>query len=57
MEFLSIRHRFRNKQTLLFITNMFANQKQSIISAHVLIIEASKINTYVKINTLSILEI
>ena len=28
--------------------NMFYNQKPSIMSAHVLIIEASKLNTYIK---------
>ena len=48
MEFLSIRHCLHNEQTLLFITNMFRNQKRSIVSAHVLTIEISKINTYVE---------
>ena len=47
VEFLSIRHCLYNRQTLLFISNMFDSQKQSIISAHVLTIEISK-NTYVK---------
>ena len=46
--FLSIRHCLCNEQTLLFITNMFGNQKRSIVSVHVLTIEISKINTYVK---------
>ena len=41
-------HCLWNKQTLLFIANMSSNQKRSISSAHVFIIEASKINTYVK---------
>ena len=45
---LSMIHWLCNKQTLMFIPNIFGNQKRSIISAHVLIIEASKINTYVK---------
>ena len=44
MESLRIIHCLWNKQTLLFIANMFCNQKRSIISACVLIIEASKIN-------------
>ena len=48
VEFLSIRHCLCNKQTLLFIANMFDNLKRSIISAHVLTIKISKINTYVK---------
>ena len=48
MEFLSIRHWLYNKQTLLFIANLFGSQKRSIISAHMLIIEASKIDTCVK---------
>ena len=46
--FLSTRHCLRNEQTLLFITNMFGNQKRSIVCAHVLTIEISKINTNVK---------
>ena len=48
VEFLSIIHCLHNEQTLLFISNMFDSQKLSIISAHVLIIDASKINTCVK---------
>ena len=48
VEFLSIRQCLYNKQTLLFIANMFGIQKWSTISAHMLIIEASKINTCVK---------
>ena len=48
VEFLSIRHFLSNEQTLLFITNMFGNQKLSVISVHVLIIVASKINICVK---------
>ena len=44
-EFLSIRHCLYNKQTVLFIANMFGSQKWSIISAHILIIDASEINT------------
>ena len=48
VEFLSMRQCLYNKQTLLFIANKFDNQKRSIISAHVLTIEISKINTYVK---------
>ena len=48
VESLSMIHWLCNKQALLFTANMFGNQKRSIISAHVLIIEASEINTYVK---------
>ena len=48
VEFLSIIHCLSNEQTLFFITNMFDIQKLSIISAYVLIIDASKINTCVK---------
>ena len=48
VKFLSIRHCLRNEQTLMFITNMFGNQECSIVSAHVLTIEISKINTYVQ---------
>ena len=48
VEFLSMMHSFCNKQTLLFVANFFDNQKRSIISAHVLIIETSEINTFVK---------
>ena len=48
VEFLSKIHCLSNEQTLLFITNMFGNQKRSIISAHVLTIVISIINTYVK---------
>ena len=36
------------QQTLLFITNMLGNQKRSTVSAHVLTIAISKINTHVK---------
>ena len=48
VEFLSMRHCLLNEQTLLFIANMFDNLKRYINSAHVLTIEISKINTYVK---------
>ena len=48
VEFLSKIHCLSNEQTLLFIANMFGNQKYSIISAHVLMIDASKINACVK---------
>ena len=41
--FLIIRHCFCNKQTLLFIANMFDNQRRSIISAHVITIEILKL--------------
>ena len=47
VESLKIRHYLCNEQKCLF-ANMFYNQKQSIISAHVLMIKASKINTYVE---------
>ena len=48
VEFLSTRHCLHDAQTFLFITNMFGNQKRSIVSAPVLTIEISKINTHVK---------
>ena len=48
VESLSMIHWLCNKKILLLIANMFGNQKRSIISARMLIIEASKINTYVK---------
>ena len=48
VKFLSISHCLYNEHTLLFISNMFDNLKRSVISAHVLTIEISKINTYVK---------
>ena len=49
VEPLKMRHYLYNEQTLcLFAKNTFYNQKRSIISAHVLMIEASKPNTYVK---------
>ena len=48
MEFLSIIHCLRNEQTSLFITKMFGNQKQSVVSAYVLMIDASKIDACVK---------
>ena len=37
-----------NEQTSCLFANMFYNQKPYIISAHVLMIEASKLITYVK---------
>ena len=37
-----------NELTLCLFANMFYYQRRSIISAHVLIIDASKINTCVK---------
>ena len=37
-----------NKQMSCLFANMFYNQRQSIISAYVLIIDASKSNTCVK---------
>ena len=47
---------FVNEQTLLFIANMFGNQKRSVVSAHVLMIDASKItpcvNEYKWIDTI-----
>ena len=46
MESRRMVHSLWNKQTLLFISIMFCNQKRSIISACVLIIAASKINAY-----------
>ena len=48
VEFLSIIHYLCNEQTLLFITNMFGNQKWSVVSAHVLMIDGLKMNTCVK---------
>ena len=48
VEFLNNIYFLSNEQMLLFITNMFGNQKRSIVSAHVLIIDASKINARVK---------
>ena len=37
-----------DKRRVIFIANMLYNQRKSVISAYLLIIEASKINTYVK---------
>ena len=48
MESLRMRHYLYNEQMLCLFANMFYNQKSSIISEHVLMIEASKLNTYVK---------
>ena len=48
VEFLSIIHCLCNEVTLLFIRNMFGYQKRSVVSAHVLMTAASKINTCVK---------
>ena len=48
VEPLKIRHYLYNEQTLCLFANMFYNQKRSIISAHVLMIKAFKLNTYVK---------
>ena len=43
MESLRMRHYLYNEQTSCSFANMFYNQKLSIISAHVLMIEASKL--------------
>ena len=48
VEPLKMRHYLHNEQMSCLFANMFYNQKRSIISAHVLMIEASKLNTYVK---------
>ena len=45
---LKMRHYLYNEWTLCLFANMFYNQKPSIISAHVLVIEAPKLNTYIK---------
>ena len=43
-----MRDYLHNEQTSCLFANMFYNQKQSIISTQVLMIEAAKLNTYVK---------
>ena len=48
MKSLSMRHSLYNEQMTCLFADMFYNQKRYIISAHVLMIEASKLNTYVK---------
>ena len=48
VESLRMKHYLYNKQTLCLFANMFYDQKRSIISADVLMIDASKIDTYVK---------
>ena len=48
VESLSMRHYLHNEQTSCLFANMFYNQKRSIISLNVLMIEASKLDTYVK---------
>ena len=47
-KFLNIRHCFYKEQTYCLLYTLFNNWKQSIISAYVLTLEISKINTYVK---------
>ena len=36
VEFLNVMNCLSNEQMLLFITNMFGNQKRSVVSSHVL---------------------
>ena len=48
MESLRMKHYLYNEQTSCLFANIFYNQKRSIISAHVLMSEASKLNTYAK---------
>ena len=43
-----IGHVLHNKQTSCLFAMMLYNSRESIISAYVLVIEASKLNTYVK---------
>ena len=50
MKSLRMKRYLYNEQTSCLFANMFYKQKRSIISAHVLMIEASKLNTYVKRN-------
>ena len=47
-KFLNIRHCFNKEEKYCLLYTLFNNWRRSIISAYVLTIEISKINTYVK---------